>query len=252
MTAEALRDGSVLAARSIRMTVRRPDALLTVLLMPILLMLVFGYLFGGAIQPGTGYVGYLVPGVMLTCVVLASSTTAVSVTLDLSTGVIDRFRSLDVGGPAFLAGHVAASVLRNAITSVLVVAIALPMGFRPAATPLGWLAAAGLILGLALTVSWLSALSGLLFTSPEAASGLTFFMMLVPFTSSSFVPIATMPAWLRGFVRHQPATLVVESVRNLLTGRPAGTTPWQAAAWCTGLVLGSILLSGAAFARRLR
>jgi ABC-2 type transport system permease protein len=180
-------DSLTLAARTTRLSMRRPDALLTAVLMPVMLMVLFGNLFGGAIHTGVNYVSYLVPGVVLTCVLLGSSTTAVSVNDDMTHGIIDRFRSLDVGGPAFLAGHVAASVARSAASTVLVFAVAFPMGFHAEAGPMEWLAMAGVVLLLILAVCWLSAVGGLIVSSPDAASSLTFFMMLVAFISSAFV-----------------------------------------------------------------
>ncbi|HEY7143338.1 MAG TPA: ABC transporter permease [Streptosporangiaceae bacterium] len=245
-----LSDSVTLAARSITLTMRRPDAMLTALLMPILLMVVFGYLFSGAIHIATGYVTYLVPGIVLTCVVLGSSTTAVSVNTDMAKGVIDRFRTLNVGGPAFLSGHVSASTVRSAATVALVFAVAFPMGARFQAGWLGWLGAAGIILLLILAVSWLSAVGGLLVRSPEAASSFTFFMMLVPFTSSAFVPVATMPSWLHGFVSRQPATLIIESLRSSLRHHSPGNYAWESAAWCGGIVLISLAISSLIFQRR--
>jgi ABC-2 type transport system permease protein len=252
---QAAADCAILALRSIRLATRRADAMLTALLMPVMLMLVFGYLFGGAISaaiPGTGYVTYLAPGVVLTCVMLGASTTAVTVNGDATAGIIDRFRALDINGAAFLAGHVSAAALRNAVSAALVFAVAVPMGLRSAASPQAWLAVAGLIVLLILAVSWLAALGGLLVSSPDAASSFTFFLMLIPFTSSAFVPIATMPHWLQAFARNQPATIIINSVRSLLEQQPAGTAPWLAVAWWGGLTLAAAALSPAAFQRRAR
>jgi ABC-2 type transport system permease protein len=252
---QAAADCANLARRSVRMAMRRTDAMLTALLMPVMLMLVFGYLFGGAVSvslPGVNYVTYLAPGIVLTCVVLGASTTAVSVNDDVARGVIDRFRALDVGGVAFVAGHVTASVMRNAASAVLVFAVAVPMGLRSHASLPGWISAAGLVLALILAVSWFAALGGLAVSSPDAASSITFYMMLVPFTSSAFVPIATMPHWMRAFARNQPATTVIESIRDLLLVRPAGAEPWIALAWCGAAVLLCAALSAVVFQRRLR
>jgi ABC-2 type transport system permease protein len=237
------------------MAMRRTDAMLTALLMPVLLMLVFGYLFGGAIKvsvPGVSYITYLAPGVVLTCVMLGASTTAVSVNGDVTQGIIDRFRALDINGVAFVAGHVSASTIRNAVSAALVFAVAVPMGLRSHASVLAWLATAGLILLLILAISWLAALGGLLVSSPDAASSFTFFLMLIPFTSSAFVPIATMPRWLQVFARNQPATTIIESIRSLLEQKPAGTEPWLAVAWFGGIMLASAVLSAVVFQHRTR
>jgi ABC-2 type transport system permease protein len=243
-------DSLTMAGRSLRLTMRTPDALLTSLLLPIMLMLLFVYLFGGAIQTGTEYVTYVVPGVLLLCAGFGASMTAVSVSQDMTGGIVDRFRSLDVAGTAVLAGHVAASVARNLASTVLVFGIAFLIGFRPSAEPLDWLAAAGVLLAFMLAISWLSAAIGLLARSPEAAGGFTFFMAFLPYPSSAFVPIDTMPSWLHGFANNQPVTPVIETLRGLLLDTPVGNSPWLALAWCGGILVASVALAGVLFRRR--
>jgi ABC-2 type transport system permease protein len=248
--ASAARDWLTMAGRSLRLTFRTTDALLTSLLLPIMLMLLFVYLFGGAIQTGTRYVTYVVPGVLLLCAGFGAASTAVSVSHDLTGGVIDRFRSLDVGGAAILAGHVAASVARNLASTVLVFGVAFLIGFRPSAGPLDWLAAAGVLLLFILAISWLSAAVGILARSPEAAGGFTFLMAFLPYPSSAFVPIDTMPTWIHGFAEHQPVTPAIESIRGLLLDIPVGSSPWQAAGWSVGILVASVAVSGVLFRRR--
>jgi ABC-2 type transport system permease protein len=243
-------DSLTMAGRSLRLTMRTPDALLTSLLLPIMLMLLFVYLFGGAIQTGTEYVTYVVPGVLLLCAGFGASMTAVSVSQDMTGGIVDRFRSLDVAGTAVLAGHVAASVARNLASTVLVFGVAFLIGFRPSAEPLDWLAAAGVLLAFMLAISWLSAAFGLLARSPEAAGGFTFLMAFLPYPSSAFVPIDTMPSWLHGFANNQPVTPVIETLRGLLLDTPVGTSPWLALAWCGGILVASVALAGVLFRRR--
>jgi ABC-2 type transport system permease protein len=245
-----LGDALTMVGRCLRLSRRNLEVLLTALMLPIMLMLLFVYLFGGAIQTGTAYVTYVVPGVLLLCAGYGAAMTAVSVSHDMVGGIIDRFRSLDVSGAAVLAGHVAASVVRNMASTILVVGIALLIGFRPSAGPLGWLAAAGILLLFVLAISWLSAAVGLLVKSPEAASGFTFFVMFLPYPSSAFVPIQTMPSWIHGFAQHQPATPVIEAIRGLLLGTPLGSSPWLALAWCGSILVVSVALSGVLFARR--
>jgi ABC-2 type transport system permease protein len=245
-----LTDSLTMAGRSLRLTRRQLDALLTSLMMPILLMLVFVYLFGGAIQTGTKYVTYVVPGVLLLCAGFGSATTAVSVAGDLTGGIIDRFRSMDVSGTAVLGGHVAASAVRNLASTVLVFGVAFLIGFRPQAGPAAWLAAIGVLLAFILAISWLAAAVGVLARSPEAAGGFTFFIMFVPYASSAFVPIETMPSWLHGFARDQPVTPVIETLRGLLLDQPVGDSPWQALAWCGGILVASIALAAVLFRRR--
>jgi ABC-2 type transport system permease protein len=238
-----------MAGRCVRLSMRQIDALVTSLALPVLLMLIFVYLFGGAIQTGTDYVTYVVPGVMLLCAGFGSATTAVTVSQDMGSGVVDRLRSLDVGGPSVLAGHVAASVARNAISTVLVIAVALAIGFRPEAGPLEWLAVAGVLLAFVLAMSALSAALGLLAGSPEAANGITFLILFLPYASSAFVPVDTMPSWLQGFAEHQPVTPVIETLRGLLLDAPTGDV-WTALAWCGGILAISLAASGALFRRR--
>jgi ABC-2 type transport system permease protein len=249
-TASAAGDWLTMAARSLRLTIRTPDALLTSLLLPIMLMLLFVYLFGGAIQTGTRYVTYVVPGVLLLCAGFGAATTAVSVSQDLTGGIIDRFRSMDVAGAAVLAGHVTASVARNLASTVLVLGVAFLIGFRPSAGAADWLAAAGILLAFILAISWLSAAVGVLARSPEAAGGFAFFMAFVPYPSSAFVPIDTMPTWIHGFANNQPVTPVIETLRGLLLGTPVGSSPWLALAWCGAILAASVALAGVLFRRR--
>ncbi|HEY6737685.1 MAG TPA: ABC transporter permease [Actinopolymorphaceae bacterium] len=244
------RDTFVMVARSLRLTSRNLDAVLTSLALPVMIMLLFVYLFGGAIEVGTSYVTYVVPGVMILCTGFVSAQTAISVTEDMTNGVIDRFRSMGVSGAAVLAGHVASSVARNAAAAVLTLAVAVAIGFRPEASPLQWLGAAGILMLFVLTISWVSAAVGLMARSPEGAGGFTFFAMFLPYPSSAFVPVETMPTWLHGFAEHQPATPVIESLRGLLLDTPVGASPWIATAWCAGITAVSLVLAVALFRRR--
>ncbi len=239
-----------LTARCLRLSRRQVDALLTSLLLPVLLMIVFVELFGGAIDTGTRYVTYVVPGVLLLCAGYSSGLTAVAVCQDMIGGCMDRLRSMNVRGAAVLTGHVAASAARNLASALLVLAIALLLGFHPHAGALGWLAAAGMLLAFIVAISWLSAVFGLLARSAEAASGFTFLIMFLPYASSAFVPVHTMPAWLRGFAAHQPITPITESLRGLLLGTPVGSNAWIGLAWCAGILALSTAASGFLFARR--
>ncbi|GGS18022.1 transport permease protein [Streptomyces aureoverticillatus] len=249
----ALPNALIMTGRSLRLSRRNVDALLTGLALPALLLLIFVYFFGGAINTGTDtrYVTYVVPGVLLLCAGFGSAGTAVAVTEDLKGGIVDRFRSLDIGGTAILAGHVLASVARNLLATALVLALAFAIGFRPAATPAAWLAAIAVLVAFILALSWLSAAVGLLAKSPEAANGYTFFVTFLPYPSSAFVPTDTMPAWLATFSDHQPVTPVIESLRGLLLDQPVGSTPWVALAWCGGILVGAVGLAGVLFRRRV-
>jgi len=243
-------DTLIMAGRCLRLSRRQLDALLTSLLLPVLLMLLFVCLFGGAIHTGTRYVTYVVPGVLLLCAGYGASLTAVSVSQDMAGGIVDRLRSMDVRGAAILAGHVTASVARNIASTVLVFGVACLIGFRPHAGLPGWLAAAGVLLVFILALSWLAAAFGLAVKTPEAASGFIFVVAFLPYASSAFVPVATMPSWIRGFASHQPVTPATETIRGLLLGTPVGTSPWLALGWCGGLLAVAVIGSGWLFARR--
>jgi ABC-2 type transport system permease protein len=245
-----LSDALTLAGRSLRLSVRSPDALLTALFLPVMLMVVFVYLFGGAVDIGTRYIDYVVPGVLLLCAVTGAGTTAVTVCQDMAGGIIDRFRSLDVPGTAVLAGHVTASLLRNIVSTALVAAVAFGIGFRPHTSAAKFAAALGILLLFVAAVSWLAAALGLLVSAPEAANGAMFFLMFFCYASSAFVPVSTMPWWLRGFARNQPATPVTETIRGLLLRQPVGPHLWPALAWCGGILAVSVLLSMVLFRRR--
>lgn len=250
-------DSLTMTGRSVRMGRRNVDVLLTALMLPVVLMLLFVYLFGGAIQTGAGpYVDYVVPGVLVLCAGFVSATTAVSVSQDMTTGVIDRFRSRDVAGAALLAGHVAASLVRNALSMALTMAVALLIGWHPHADAAGWVGVVGTLLLFVLAMTWVSAAIGLVVGSPEAANGFGFFVMFLPYASSAFVPIDTMPTWLRGFSAHQPVTPVIETMRNLLAGRGAEAGPGHpaltAVVWYVAMVVVAVGASGVLFQRRTR
>jgi ABC-2 type transport system permease protein len=244
------RDALVMVARCVRLSRRTVDALIMSLVLPVMLMLLFVYLFGGAIETGGEYVQYVVPGVILLSAGFGAAQTAVSVAQDLKGGIIDRFRTMDIGGAAVLSGHVAASVARNVISTVVVFGVALLIGFRPSATFTQWVAAAGVLLAFMFAISWLSAAMGLLARNPEAAAGFTFFVAFLPYPSSAFVPVQTMPTWLHGFANHQPVTPVIETVRGHLLNLPVGTHVWAALAWCAGIMAASVVLSAVLFRRR--
>jgi ABC-2 type transport system permease protein len=243
-------DSLTLTGRCLRLSLRNVDGLITALALPVMLMLMFVELFGGAIHTGGEYVDYVVPGVLLVCVGFGSAATAVSVSHDLTTGVIDRFRSLDVRGESLLAGHVVASVMRNALSTVLVVLVALLIGFRPDAGVLQWLAAGGVLGLFVLALSWLAAAIGIVVRSPEAASGITFLVSFLPYPSSAFVPVHTMPDWLQTFALNQPATAVIDTLRALLRGDAPGAAAWHAVVWSLTIMAASVVLAGVLYRRR--
>jgi ABC-2 type transport system permease protein len=244
---------ATMSARCIRLTTRQTDSLITSLTLPVLLMVTFVYLFGGAIQTGTRYITYVVPGVLLLCAAVGSATTAVTVSQDLKGGIIDRFRSMDVWGATVLSGHVAASVVRNMVSSTLVMGIALAIGFRPHASVAAWLAAVAVLLMFVIAFSWLAAAFGLLVTSPDAAGGIMFVLMFLTYASSAFVPVRTMASWLHGFAYNQPATPVIETLRGLLLGTGATAShAVLAVAWCAGITAASVLAAALLWRRRIQ
>jgi ABC-2 type transport system permease protein len=238
-------DSLTFIGRSLRHSVRSIDALLTAILLPVAIMLMFVYVFGGAIDTDGRYVDYVVPGIIVLCAGFGSAGTAVAVALDMTTGVIDRFRTLPISSAAVLTGHVAASVARNVLSTLLVLAVALLAGFQPEADALNWLAAAGLLLALMTAISWLAACFGLIAKSVEAANAITFVAAFAPYVSSAFVPPDTMPAGLSWIAEHQPVTPIADTLRELMLGQPVGNEAIVAIAWCVaGIAVGRL---GAAY-----
>jgi ABC-2 type transport system permease protein len=238
-------DSLTFIGRSLRHSTRSIDALLTAILLPISILLMFVYVFGGAIDTGGRYVDYVVPGIIVLCAGFGSASTAVAVALDMKTGVIDRFRTLPISAAAVLTGHVAASVTRNVVSTLLVIGVALVCGFRPEAGPLEWLAVAGLLLAVMTAISWLAACFGLLAKSVEAANACTFIAAFAPYVSSAFVPADSMPDGLSWVAAHQPVTPVADTIRELLLGMPVGDEAIVAVAWCfAGIAIGRL---GAAY-----
>src|SRR4051794_17693435 len=247
----ALSDSVTMIGRSIRLTRRDVETLVMSVVLPLMMML-FVYVFGGAIRTGGDYIDYVVPGIILLCAGFGAAATATAVAADMTGGMVDRLRSLPIRSSAVLTGHVVASVARNALSTTVVVLAAAAMGFRPDAGALEWLLAAGLLLLYVLALSWLAAFLGVLAGSIEAANALSFAMLFLPYLSSAFVPTGTMPGVLRAIAENQPITPVIETVRGLLTGTAIGGSGVLAVAWCTGLLVVSATAAGWAFRRRTR
>lgn len=246
----AVIDSRVMIVRGVRRSFRDPEAFFTALMLPVILMLMFVYVFGGAMQTGVSYVDYVVPGLLLLCAGFGAGTTAVGVAQDMSNGIVDRFRSMPIHGASVMVGHITASIVRNLIATTLVIGVALLVGWRPTATPLEWLASVGVILVFILAISWLAAAVGLLLGSPEAANGFSMILMFLPYVSTAFVPTDTMPSWLDGFAEHQPFTPVIETLRGLWMGTPIGDQVWIGGAWCLGILAVSVPTSAWLFRRR--
>jgi ABC-2 type transport system permease protein len=246
----AVDNSFALIGRSLRISARNVEALLMAVMLPIMLMLIFVFIFGGAINSGTEYVNYVVPGIIILCAGFGASTTAVSVTHDMVGGIIDRIRSMPVVSSAVLTGHVVASVARNLVAMALVIGVGLLVGWRPAAGVGGWLAAIGFLMLFMLSISWLAACLGLLVRTVDAAGGATFAITFLPYVSSAFVPVNTLPTWLRGVAEHQPITPIVETTRGLLMGTPIGSSWWIALIWFGGITLVSFGWAALLFQRR--
>jgi ABC-2 type transport system permease protein len=238
-------DSLTFIGRSLRHSVRSIDALITAIMLPVAIMLMFVYVFGGAIDVGGHYVDYVVPGIIVLCAGFGSAGTAVAVALDMTTGVVDRFRTLPISAAAVLTGHVTASVVRNVASTLLVLGVALLAGFRPVADASNWLAAAGLLLALMTAISWLAACFGLIARSVEAANAITFVAAFAPYLSSAFVPANTMPGGLRWIAENQPVTPIADTLRELMFDLPVGNEAIWAIGWCVaGVVVGRL---GAAY-----
>jgi len=245
-----LRDTAVLARRALRHQVRHIDGLIMGAALPVILLLVFVYVFGGAIAGHTDYLHYVVPGIIVLAGGFGAAQVALAVTDDLGSGTIDRLRAMGTPPAALLGGHVVANLLRNLGSMVLVVALAVAIGFRPGASPLAWLGAVGVAALFILAIASLSVVIGVVAGSPEGASGFTFFVLFLPYLSSAFVPPETLPAALRGLAEHQPVTPVIETMRGLLLSQPIGTAWWRALVWCLGLVAVAVPLAAWLLRRR--
>ena len=236
-----LKDSQVMITRNVRRSLRDPEAFFTALMLPVVLMLLFVYVFGGAMRTDGKYVDYVVPGLIVLCAGFGAGTTAVAVATDMSNGIVDRFRSMPIASSSILVGHIFASLARNLIATALVIGVGLGIGWRPVASPAAWLAAAAMIVLFILALSWLAAAVGLLARSAEAANAFTFVLMFIPYVSTAFVPAATLPGPLRWVAEHQPFTPIVETMRGLWmghtsTGAPTGHEAWIAVV-CCGVIL---------------
>jgi ABC-2 type transport system permease protein len=225
----------IFVRRSLTRSLRDGESLSMAIMLPVMLMLLFTFVFGNAIDPSGGYVDYVVPGIILLCAGFGAATTAVYVANDMRAGIIDRFRTMPLRSSAVLTGHVAASLARNLVATAVVIGVGLLVGFRPTAGFWGWLAAIGLIALYILAITQLFAAIGLAAGSPEAASGYGFIILFVPYLSSAFVPVETMPGWLQWIADNQPITPIIETIRGLLMGTSVGTEPLWALFWCLAI-----------------
>jgi ABC-2 type transport system permease protein len=252
MTTHFFGDTAVLTGRSLRHVARSLDTIITTAITPIAMMLLFVYVLGGAINTGTdSYVTYLLPGILIITIASGIAYTAYRLFLDLSSGIFDRFHSMPIARSSVLWAHVLTSVVANLISIVVVVLVALLMGFRSGAGLLAWLAVAGILVLFTLALTWLAVIPGLTAKSVDGASAFAYPLIFLPFISSAFVPTATMPGPVRWFAENQPVTSIVNAIRDLFAGQPVGADLWTALAWC-GAILGvAYLFAMAAYRRKL-
>lgn len=252
--AYALTDSSTMLRRQMRHMIRYPSLTVFLIGMPVVFLLLFVYVFGGTLGAGLGgvsggraaYLEYVVPGILLMTVAGGAQGTAISVAMDMTEGIIARFRTMAISRASVLVGHVVGSLIQTMISSAVVLGVALLIGFRPSASPVGWITALGLLALTTFAVTWLSVAFGMVTNSVETASNIPMFLMLLPFLGSGFVPTDSMPAGIRWFAEYQPFSPIIETLRGLLMGTPIGNSGVLAVAWCS-----AVALLGFLWARRL-
>jgi ABC-2 type transport system permease protein len=238
MTTFSFHHTAVLLSRSLRHVLRSPDTIITTAITPIAMLLLFVYVFGGAIDVGGAtYVNYLLPGILLITVASGIAYTAFRLFTDVSGGLFERFQSMPIARSAVLWSHVLTSVVANVTSLVLVILVAVAMGFRSGAGVLAWLAVLGIMVLFTLALTWLAVIPGLSAKSVDGVSGFSYPLIFLPFISSAFVPTSDMPGPVRWFAENQPVTSIVNTIRDLFAEQPVGNDGWVALGWCIGLLL---------------
>jgi ABC-2 type transport system permease protein len=252
MATHFLGDTAVLTGRTMRHVTRSPDTIITTAITPIAIMLMLVYVFGGAIGTGTvSYVDYMLPGVLLITIASGISYTALRLFMDMQGGIFERFQSMPIARPSVLWAHVLTSLAANVIALVVVVGVAVGVGFRSGAGVLAWLAVAGILLLFTLALTWVAVIPGLTAKSVDGAGAFAYPLVFLPFISSAFVPTRTMPGPVRAFADNQPVTSIVNTIRDLLARQPAGTGIWTALAWCAGILAVAYIFASIAYRRRI-
>jgi len=252
MNTHVFSDTSVMLGRSLRHVTRSTDTIITVTIMPIAFLLLFVYVFGGAIRTGTdNYVNYLLPGILLIAIASGISYTAFRLFNDLQSGIFERFHSMPIARSSVLWGHVLTSLVSNAISVAAIVLVALLMGFRSSAGVLAWLAVAGILLLFTLTLTWIAVIAGLSAKSTDGAAAFSYPIIFLPFVSSAFVPTASMPAPVRAFAENQPVTSIVNTIRALFEQQPVGNDIWVALGWCVGILVVAYVFAMVAYRRKM-
>jgi ABC-2 type transport system permease protein len=251
MSTRFLGDTALLTGRSLRHILRSPDTIITTTIMPIAFLLLFVYVFGGAISAGSGSARYVQYGILLITIASSIAYTAFRLFLDLKSGIFERFQSMPIARSSVLWAHVGTSLVASLVSVVVVVLVALLMGFRSGAGPLAWLAVAGILILFTLALTWLAVIAGLSAKTVDGASAFSYPLIFLPFISSAFVATATMPGPVRAFAENQPVTAIVNTIRDLYTQQPVGTDIWIALAWCVGILLVAYALAMATYHRRI-
>jgi len=252
MSKHFLGDSAVLLRRSLRHIMRSPDTIITTTIMPIAFMLLFVYVFGGAIRTGPErYVNYLLPGILLITVAMGISYTGFRLFMDIQGGIFERFQSMPIARSSVLWAHVLTSLVANLISIVVVVLVALLMGFRSGAGVLAWLAVVGILVLFTLALTWIAVIAGLSAKSTDGASAFSYPIVFLPFISSAFVPTHTMPGPVRAFADNQPVTSIVNTIRDLFAQQPVSADIWTAMAWCLGILVVAYALAMAAYRRKI-
>jgi ABC-2 type transport system permease protein len=247
-----LGDTVVLTGRSLRHVLRSPDTIITTAITPIAMLLLFVYVFGGAIDTGgEEYVNYLLPGILLITVASGIAYTAYRLFTDVSSGIFERFQSMPIARSAALWAHVLTSVVANLLALALVVLVAVAMGFRSGAGVLAWLGVIAILALFTLTLTWLAVIPGLTAKTADGVSGFSYPLIFLPFISSAFVPTSGMPGPVQWFAEHQPVTSIVDTLRSLYAEQPVGNDIWIALAWCLGLLVVAYALAIRVYHRKI-
>jgi ABC-2 type transport system permease protein len=252
MTAYFFSDTAALTGRTLRHVTRSMDTIITTVITPVAMMLMFVYVFGGAIDTGSvSYVNYMLPGILLITIASGISYTAYRLFTDMKSGIFERFQSMPIARSGVLWAHVLTSLAANLISLVIVVGVALLMGFRSGAGVLAWLAVAGILLLFTLALTWIAVIPGLSAASVEGAGAFAYPLIFLPFISSAFVPTETMPGPVRWFAEHQPVTSIVNTIRDLFARQPVGDDIWSALAWCVGILVVAYVFAMVTYRRKI-
>ncbi len=244
-------DTTVLLGRSLKHIARSPDTIITTIVTPIAMMLMFVYVFGGAINTGDAYVNYMLPGILLITIASGIAYTAFRLFTDMQSGIFERFQSMPIARSGVLWAHVLTSLVANMLSLVVVVGVALIMGFRSGAGVLAWLAVAGVLLLFTLALTWIAVIPGLTAKSVDGASAFSYPLIFLPILSSAFVPTQTMPGPVRWFAEHQPVTAIVNTIRHLFAEQSIGNEIWIALAWCVGILAVAYILATVTYRRKI-